>query len=65
MVGKHGGDHGNQYTGGKRDNITLGTDRGTSRAGTLRRLAKDYPEIHARVCAGELSANAAITRTLA
>ena len=40
------------------DNINKRPD-GTSKDATLRRLRKDYPELHKRVLAGELSANAA------
>lgn len=46
-AGKQGGDHGNQYTGGKHDNIMLAT-QGTSATYALRKLRKDAPEIHAR-----------------
>jgi hypothetical protein len=53
IVGKHGGDRGDS----KSDNITL--ERGTSKAYTLRRLAKDAPELFEEVKAGRLSAHAA------
>lgn len=55
MQQKHGGDR------SKRDNITLdGNKRGTSRDGALRRLRKDRPDLHAKVLAKEMSANAAM-----
>jgi hypothetical protein len=59
IVGKHGGDRKSEKARIKTDNISLDPQHGTSRAGTLRRLAKDYPELHSRVVAGDLSANAA------
>lgn len=40
------------------DNIRT-TEYGTSLGYILRRLKKERPDLHARVCAGELSANAA------
>ena len=40
------------------DNI-METPQGTSRSYTLDRLERDHPELHQRVIAGELSANAA------
>jgi hypothetical protein len=61
IAGKHGGDRGNQYTGGKSSNPTLAErkqDRG--KAYTLSRLKSEAPELFARVCEGELSANAAM-----
>jgi hypothetical protein len=49
----------NQHT----DNISTlegnGDGHGTSRSYTLSRLERDHPELFERVCAGELSANAA------
>lgn len=60
MTEEHGGDHGNQYTGGKSNNITLATpDRGTSRSYTVARLKQQAPELFEKVVSGELSANAA------
>ena len=60
MTGKHGGDHGNQYTGGKSNNIRLAkTAVGTRRDYTLIRLKNQHAELYERVVAGELSANAA------
>lgn len=60
MTPEHGGDHGNQYTGGKSNNITLATpDRGTSRSYTVARLKQQAPELFEKVVSGELSANAA------
>jgi hypothetical protein len=41
------------------DNVTIKSNRGNSKADTLRRLKKDYPELYDRVIAGELSANRA------
>jgi len=41
-----------------RDNVTK-LDRGNSKAYTLARLASEAPGLHAEVCAGKLSANAA------
>ena len=60
-TGEHGGDRGNQHTGGKSDVIPLAgvDDRGTSRAYTVARLAADRPDLFARVKAGEVSAHAA------
>ena len=52
-------DRGNQYTGGKSDNITLAKERGTSKSYTLSRLKREAPELYERVCNRELSANAA------
>lgn len=61
LRGQHGGDHGNQYTGGKVDNINDAyRPTGTSRAAGLRRLRKDRPDLHARVLADELSVHAAM-----
>lgn len=60
MTPERGGDHGNQYTGGKSNNITLATpDRGTSRSYTVARLKQQAPELFEKVVSGELSANAA------
>lgn len=60
MTPEHGGDHGNQYTGGKSNNITLAApDRGTSRSYTVARLKQQAPELFEKVVSGELSANAA------
>lgn len=63
-AGKKGNLSGNnQYTSGNVDNVNISTDRqsptGNSAAAALRRLAKDSPELHAQVIAGELSPNAA------
>lgn len=61
-TGNHGGDRGNQYTGGKPDNISLGKESdgyGTSLAYTLHRLRTKRPDLYDRVCRRELSANAA------
>lgn len=56
---KPGGDRGNQYTGGKPDNIMNGnTEYGTGAAYSLRKLRKDAPEIHKKVLDGELSPHA-------
>jgi hypothetical protein len=57
---KAGGDHGNQHTGGKRqtDNISL-PSYGTSATYTLKRLKRERRDLFDKVCAGELSANAA------
>jgi hypothetical protein len=41
------------------DNIHVYRPDGTARTTALRRLRKDRPDLHARVLAGELSANAA------
>jgi len=62
VTGKHGGDHGNQYTGGKPDNVSLGNEQGygNSPAYALRRLAKDRPDLHKKVLAKELTPNAAM-----
>ena len=55
--GKHGGDHGNQYTAGKFDNIKLATEpqTGTNRTYALRRLRKDRPDLHKKVIAGKFT----------
>jgi hypothetical protein len=58
--GQHGGDHGNQYTGGKIDNVTLATTTGNGEQYALRRLRKDRPDLHAKVLGNELSAHAAM-----
>lgn len=56
IVGEHGT---NQHTRVESDNITLHSERGTSKAYTLRRLKKQRPDLFKMVVAGELSANAA------
>ena len=56
QLGKHGGDRGNQYTGGKRqaDNVSLApTGHGNTAAYTLARLDRDRPDLAARVRAAE------------
>lgn len=60
-TGKHGGDHGNQYTGGKIRNPNIGTAGVCSETKSyqLRRLSDQRPDLHARVVSGELSANRA------
>jgi hypothetical protein len=59
--GKHGGDRGNQYTGGKADIISLATNQhGTSRQHALRKLRKSRPDLHAKVLKGKLSPHAAM-----
>jgi hypothetical protein len=45
------------------DNVTITPERGNGRAYTLRRLAKDHPELFEQVVAGELSANQAAKQT--
>lgn len=61
VQGKHGGDHGNQYTGGKSDIIRLAKPQhGTSADYALRKLRSDRSDLHARVLAGELSPHAAM-----
>ena len=61
MQRKPGGDHGNQYTGGKSDNISIGKlQYGTSSQAALRRLRKARPDLLARVEAGELSPHGAM-----
>lgn len=57
-VGKRGGDRGNQYTGGKVGISNFGEPK-NSRSYQLARLSEQAPALHAAVCAGELSANAA------
>jgi len=54
--GKHGGDRGNQHTGGKRQDDIIILPKGTSRAYLLARLHRDHPELAARVDSGELRA---------
>ena len=53
-AGPHGGDRGNQYTGGKSDNVTLATEleRGNSKAYGLRWLDTHRPDLHAAVLRG-------------
>ena len=61
----HGGDRGNQYTGGKRqggDNekvTTLAPNEKNAKPHILARLDQKRPDLAAKVRAGELSANAA------
>jgi hypothetical protein len=59
---KHGGDHGNQYTGGKIDIINLATPDGTSRDQALRALRKHNPAIYKEVISGKLSAHAGMIK---
>lgn len=58
-----GGDHGNQYTGGKLDNIQAATPAptGTSKAAGIRKLAKHAPDALERVKRGEVTVNKALT----
>jgi len=59
VKGKHGGDHGNQYTGGKIDNVQLATvPTGNSSTAALRRLRKDRPDLLKQVIAGNLTPHA-------
>jgi len=45
-TGAHGGDRGNQWTGGKVNNVNLGkADKGNSKSYLRRRLAKQNPDI--------------------
>jgi hypothetical protein len=59
---KHGGDHGNQYTGGKIDNVNLATPDGNSRDQALRALRKHNPAIYKEVISGKLSAHAGMIK---
>jgi len=65
LVGKHGGDHGNQHTGGKRQPCTTSLPKYGTREHWLARLDRDeLAGLHTGVLAdkvrrGELSANAA------
>ena len=60
---KAGGDHGNQYTGGKVDNIQDGkAPTGTSKARALRKLRKDAPAIHKKVLEGDISPHAGMIK---
>jgi hypothetical protein len=60
VLGKRGGDHGNQYTGGKRQVRIANLPKSTqTRAYTIARLKRDRPDLAVRVEADELSANAA------
>lgn len=60
MTEEHGGDHGNQYTGGKNNNVILAAPvQGNSRSYTVARLKQQAPELFEKVVSGELSANAA------
>jgi len=59
--GRHGGDHGNQFTGGKIDIINLATaPNGTSQQQALRKLRKDRPDLHERVLSRGMSAHGAM-----
>ena len=53
----HGGDRKSEQDQG--NNVTLKSDRGNDTTYTLRRLARDAPEILSKVQSGELSVNAA------
>lgn len=60
-IGQHGGDHGNQYTGGKMDNVQLDTPpTGNSRQRAIHRLRDARPDLHAQVIAGDLTPHAAM-----
>lgn len=66
VAGKHGGDRGNQHTGGKSDNVRLANEAtapkseyGNSRAYLLRRLNKEAPGLYQEVLDGRMSANKA------
>ena len=56
-AGQHGGDRKSENI--NLDNIQVDSPTGTSTVATMRRLAKNSPELHAQVIAGELSPNAA------
>lgn len=63
VQGKRGGDHGNQYTCGKDDNVIFATsNKGNSLDYALRRLRKDRPDLHKQVIEKKLSANAAMVK---
>ncbi len=58
VQGNRGGNHGNQYTSGKGVNHPLATSKPTPRTGKqLRRLRKDFPELHGQVLKGNLTVN--------
>ena len=62
VLGPHGGDHGNQYTGGKRQGgiATLPPNEKNTVKHILGRLDRDgHTDMAAKVRAGEMSANAA------
>lgn len=62
VTGTPGNPTGNNQHSGINNNIMDSmpdTKQGTSAAYTMRRLAKDFPAIHARVLAGELTPNKA------
>jgi len=44
----HGGDHGNQYTGGKSNNVTV-AKTGNSNTYALRKLRRDRPDLDVQV----------------
>jgi hypothetical protein len=60
-LGRHGGDRRSKefQSGNKSDVTTLKPSEKNTRAHVLRRLDRDYPDLAARVRAGELTANAA------
>jgi hypothetical protein len=58
-TGEHGGDRGNQHTGGNVNNINDGRSAGSSKDYTLDRLAREDAELYERVVEGEMSANQA------
>jgi hypothetical protein len=63
---KQGGDHGNQYTGGKSNNVNNANEQrgavGNNRQQALRKLRKDSPTLHAEVLAGKLSPHGAMVK---
>ena len=59
---KPGGDNGNQYTGGKDNNVNVAKPMGNTAARALRKLRKDAPEIHAEVLAGKISPHAGMVK---
>lgn len=62
LKGEHGGDHGNQYTGGKSDNVRVATDQrdyGNKRAYLVERLQRERPDLFDEVVAKRTSAHRA------
>lgn len=61
LIGKSGGNHGNQYTNGKVDNVKLAKheEGGNSKSYSLRRLKRERPDLFTAVVNKEKSANAA------
>lgn len=59
IVDGHGGDRKSEKAKIKGDNVTLDSERGNGKAYTLRRLAKDRPDLFEKVKENKLTANQA------